>query len=225
MTTLVDFPVKPEARPYLDAFADSAREPQWLRVARRQGLDRFARQGFPSRRSENWRYLDLRSLEQTPLLPAAAPRGADAAELATLGLRCPTYRLVFVDACFSPALSGVAGVQDLPEGVWLGSIKAAIGERPELVRPLLADAEQPFAALNAAFFADGFVLDVAPGVVLGRPIEIVHLASASGSLHTRNLINLGAGSQATVCETYAGAGRYWRNDFALWPTGRDGAAP
>jgi Fe-S cluster assembly protein SufD len=67
-------------------------------------------------------------------------------------------------------------------------------------------------------FADGFVLDVAPGAAFDQPIEIVHLASGAGdaSLHTRSLVNLGAGSRVTIFETYAGGGRYWRNDFAAW---------
>ena len=53
MSAVVDFPVKPEARPYLDAFAEAASEPEWLRKARRVSLNRFAELGFPSRRSEN----------------------------------------------------------------------------------------------------------------------------------------------------------------------------
>jgi Fe-S cluster assembly protein SufD len=223
MSTFVDFPAKPETRPYLDAFHGVAGEPEWLGRFRRQSLDRFARQGFPSRRSENWRYLDLRALEKNPLLPVASSHEGTAASLAGVTLASPTYRLVFVDACFSPALSGVTGGHGLPEGVWLGSMKAAIAERPELVQAGLEDADQPFAALNAAFFADGFVLDVAPGMVVDKPIEIVHLTSAGGSLHTRNLVNLGAGSRATILETFSGKTRYWRNDFAAWRLG-DGAS-
>jgi len=85
-------------------------------------------------------------------------------------------------------------------------------------------AEHPFAALNAAFFADGFVFDIAPGVTVDKPIETVHLVGdAKASLHTRSLVNLGAGSRATIIETYAGTGRYWRNDFAAWRLG-EGAA-
>jgi Fe-S cluster assembly protein SufD len=95
---------------------------------------------------------------------------------------------------------------------------AAIAERPDLVRSAieapLSDAERPFAALNTAFFGDGFVLDIAPGVTLDRPIEIVHLASAGtgASLHTRSLVMAGAGSRVSVFETFAGHGNYWRND-------------
>ncbi len=65
----------------------------------------------------------------------------------------------------------------------------------------------------------------APASSSTEPIEIVHLASGAGdaSLHTRSLIDLGAGSRATVVETYAGSGKYWRNDLALWRIERDAA--
>jgi len=217
MSTLIDFPVKPETRPYLDAFRGIAGEPDWLERFRRRSLDRFAELGFPGRRSENWRYLDLQPLAKNPLLPAA--RGHETVVPAELLIEGRGVRLVLVDGRFAPKLSRL----DLPEGVWLGSMQRAIAELPELVRAALEDIAQPFAALNAAFFADGFVLDVAPGVVIDQPIEIVHLASAAGSLHTRSLINLGAGSRMTVLETYIGPSennaRYWRNDVAAWQLG------
>src|SRR5439155_23854914 len=69
MSTVVDL-VKPEARPYIEAFAETASEPRWLRDIRQRGLARFGELGFPSRRSESWRYLDLQPLEKKPLLPA-----------------------------------------------------------------------------------------------------------------------------------------------------------
>jgi len=221
MSAVVDFPVKPEARPYLEAFAESASEPDWLARFRKQGLDRFARQGFPSRRSENWRYLDLQPLEKQPLLPATAGPFAAAPELE---LTSAWVRLFIVDGTCRSAV-----FRDLPEGIWIGSMERAIRGRPDLVRSAATSdnsAERPFAALNAALFADGFVLDFGPGVVLDRPIEIAHLASNPGASHTRSLINLGAGSRATVIENYTGAGRagrYWRNDVASWRIG-DGAS-
>jgi Fe-S cluster assembly protein SufD len=214
MSVVVDFPVKPEAQPYLDAFAETETEPEWLREARRHGLDHFAKQGFPTRRGENWRYLDLRPLEQRPMLPSVMgqPMGVPAA----LSFDGSCARIVLVDGRVAPELSRL----DLPEGAWFGSTRAAIEERPELMRGLAADAgtEHPFASLNAAFFADGFVLDVAKGVAIEAPLEIVHLASGAGdaSLHTRSLVNLGAGARATVIETYAGDGKYWRNDVVAW---------
>jgi Fe-S cluster assembly protein SufD len=219
MSAVVDFPVKPEARPYLEAFAPRSGEPEWLQGQRRRSLSRFAELGFPSRRSEAWRYLDLRRLESRPMLPASARGEASAetrARLAEIGLAAPAARLVLVDGCFFPALSATGG---LPASVWFGSTAVAIAERPELLRANLEAASgQPFAALNGAFFADGFVLDLPSGIKIDGPIEIVHLASVTSgaSLHTRSLVALGAGSRVSLLESFTGAGAYWRNDVVEW---------
>jgi Fe-S cluster assembly protein SufD len=220
MTTLVDFPVKPEARPYLDAAQLPTGEPDWLTQARRRALARFAEEGFPSRRGEAWRYLDLRPLADAPLLPARASDEAPQATAARtllggIGLATSAIRLVLVDGCVSPVLSTNSGQ---PAGISLRSTRDAIEARPELVETALEalthDRDQPFAALNAALFTDGFVLDVAPGVVLDEPIEIVHLATGAApvALHTRSLVSLGAHSRVRLTETFTGAGRYWRNN-------------
>ena len=219
MSAVVDFPVKPEARPYLDAFAHHLNgEPEWLSAHRRRGLTRFVEQGFPNRRSEAWRYIDLRALEEKPMLPAGAldtVASAARAQLADVAFSEAVYRLVLVDGRYAPELSVVGG---LPSGVRLGGTAMTIAERPDLVRSSIEaspfDSERPFVALNAAFFGDGFVLDIGPGVALDRPIEIIHLASAGtgGSLHTRSLVRAGAGSRASILETFAGNGDYWRND-------------
>src|ERR1700733_7197407 len=108
MTTLVDFPGKPEARPYLDAFSGVAGEPDWLARFRKRGLSRFAELGFPSRRSENWRYLDLQPLERHPMLPAVT--GESMGVPAALELDVARARIVLVDGRVD-----VTAVRDLPE--------------------------------------------------------------------------------------------------------------
>ena len=219
MNAVVDFPVKPEARPYLEAFGGDRHkgDPDWLTGYRRRSLARFAELGFPSRRGEAWRYIDLRQLEQRPMLPAAqqttAVTSTMRAQLAEIGLAEQSHRLVLVGGKCAPELSRL---DQLPPGVWFGSITAAMAERPELVRAGLEaqSLDRAFTSLNTAFFADGFVLDIAPGVALERPVEIVHLAAgdAAGSLHTRSLILAGQDSRATIIESFAGSGNYWRND-------------
>lgn len=228
MSAIVDFPVKPEARPYLEAFGRGSfgrdqGEPDWLAGYRKGSLARFAELGFPSRRSEAWRYLDLRALEQKPLLPAGGKGTVSAAicaQLAEVRLAQPAHRLVLVEGRFTPELSAIG---ELPSGVWLGSMAAAIAERPDLVRAGFeapsVDVPRPFAALNAAFFADGFVLDIASDTTLDRPVEIIHLSSgeAGGSLHTRGLVTVGEGSRVSLVESFTGLGSYWRNDVVeLW---------
>src|SRR5262249_50132821 len=164
MTVPVDFPVKPEARPYLDAFEGSREqtEPDWLTEFRRRNLSRFAELGFPTRKSESWRYLDLQPLQRQPLLPAGpsshdldGPRERLSHRRRERG--CP--RLVIVDGRFAPELS----LLEMPAGVWFGPTRRAITERVDLLRELAeestADATHPFAGLNTAFFGDGYVLE------------------------------------------------------------------
>lgn len=225
MSAIVDFPVKAEARPYLEAFGRGSslgdqHEPDWLTGYRKASLARFAETGFPSRRGEAWRYIDLRPLEERPMLPVrtvdqAAISAAVRDQLAEIGLAGPTCRLVLVDGRLAPGLSTF---ERLPKGVWFGSTAAAIAERPDLIRSSLEtpppDPARAFTALNAALFTDGFVLDIAPGVAFERPFEIVHLVSGGteASLHTRSLVVAGEGSRAAVIESFTGAGAYWRND-------------
>src|SRR5437764_15472852 len=111
MSAVVDFPVKPETRAYLEGFVRHRRkgDPDWLAGYRNRSLARFAELGFPSRRSEAWRYLDLRALEQRPIAPAgretAVITPALRAQLTEIGLAEPGYRLVLLNGIFAPGLS------------------------------------------------------------------------------------------------------------------------
>jgi Fe-S cluster assembly protein SufD len=150
MSAVVDFPVKPETRPYLETFGRARHkgDPDWLAGYRNRSLARFAELGFPSRRSEAWRYLDLHSLEQRPMLPVGPEATAVAStardQLAEIGLAEPAYRFVLVNGRFSPELSQL---DQLPSGVWLGPMAAAIADRPDLVRAGLEmqSLDRPFA--------------------------------------------------------------------------------
>ena len=121
MSAVVDFPVRPEARPYIEAFDRRAgvAEPEWLARDRRRG-----------RKSESWRYLDLQPLETRPLLPTEAPAGRDSAtlrqRLAELSLAGPGSRLVLVDGRFAPELSTVAPVA----GIWFGAMSRPCTRTP-----------------------------------------------------------------------------------------------
>jgi len=124
---------------------------------------------------------------------------------------------VLVNGRVAPTL---AKIGNLPKGVTLGSAAEIAASHPALAARLLDRTDiaggQAFASLNAAFFADGFILTLDPGVVLEKPVEIIHwVDAAESSLHLRNLIQLGADSCATIIESYAGSGHYWTNAVAL----------
>ncbi len=211
--------LKAETEPYLAAFRDRAEEagePRWLATRRETALARFGELGFPTRREEAWRFTDLRPLQRAALPPApsmsTALVSAEAAD--ALCLSATTHRLVFVNGLIVPSLSDVG---TLPAGAWLASTAATLAQRPDLIADLVDATDtagaQPFASLNAAFFADGFVLVLEAGVTLAHPVEIIHIgrADAPQSLHLRNLVRLGSGARASLCESYSGSGVYWTN--------------
>ncbi len=209
--------VKPEAVPYLEAFRTreaDATEPDWLHDRRGAALKRFAALGFPTRRDEPWRFTNLTSLARAVFPPAPRPAPADyPLQLEPYLMGGAAHRIVLLDGFVVSELSALGR---LPEGVWLGSTARALAERKDLAEAGFderdATSAQPFAALNGALFGDGFVLALAPGAVLDAPVEIIYVGRPGAhSMHPRSAVIAGAGSKATVVETFCGAGGAWTN--------------
>jgi Fe-S cluster assembly protein SufD len=203
-----------ETAPYRAAFDAQRRagEPSWLLERRRAAIARFEALGFPSRRDEAWRFSDLKPLRGAAFAPAE--RGAsDLPDLRPWLYPHKTHRLVLVDGQLLPDAAKYA---PLLRGAYLAGTAQTIAEEPERIAAALGETDtlgaQPFAALNAALFGDGFVLSLEPGLVLDHPIEVVHLGrTPQHASHLRNLVQLGEGSHATVIETFLGGADHWTN--------------
>jgi Fe-S cluster assembly protein SufD len=223
-------PVRPEleeaesAAPYVDEWQRFAStlpsdEPAELVALRRAAIERFGVLGFPTIRQEQWRFTNVAPIARTSFArprPATAPAAA-----ATVALLAPltfpvAARLVFVDGEFAADLSELGA---LPSGVVVESLRAALRRPASPLSPLAHLGrharfdDQPFVALNTAFFTDGAFIALPPRTVLEQPLHVVHLASSAAASPTvsypRNLLVLGDESQATIVETYAGSGAYW----------------
>jgi Fe-S cluster assembly protein SufD len=189
---------------------------------RRQAFDAFERAGLPNRRIEEWKYTDLRALlrEVLPLAPAADAEAIKRARAAlkTAGLKGAT-RLVLVDGAFVPELS------DAPEaGVTVKTLRKALeGGDSNL---LTADVSDAMVSLNAAMATDGVVISVAADSALARPLQIVHVATASkASAFTRSQVEIGKGARVTLVESFVaaeGAKAYQAHDAVILSIG-DGA--
>ncbi|HXA72166.1 MAG TPA: Fe-S cluster assembly protein SufD [Stellaceae bacterium] len=218
--------IKQEAAPYLEAFQSresDAAEPDWLRDRRAAALERFASLGFPTRRDEPWRFTNLAPLAREAYPPAPPPKPPKSRlPLEPYLVAGAAHRIVMIDGYVVPELSAIGR---LPKGAWLGSTARALAERPDLAEAGYderdATSAQPFAALNGAFFGDGFVLALAAGAVLEELVEVIHVASTVGrSLHPRTAVIAGAGSRATLVETFCGAGA-WTNGVLRIELGAD----
>ncbi len=203
----------------MTAFARSLREsfalldgrPGRIGLLRQAAFACFAELGLPTTKDEDWKYTSLAPLGQIQFEPAAETNLPTIEQLDRLAggpHGDGGVRLVFVDGRHRPELSSrVAG----GVGAFIGSLRTAIAERPELVeRELARHADyqhDALAALNTAFIEDGAFIHLPAGNVLPAPIHLLFVSTAQGRptlSQPRNLIVLGAGSQATVIETYAG---------------------
>jgi Fe-S cluster assembly protein SufD len=175
--------------------------------ARSAAFDAFDRMGLPHRRIEDWKYTDLRVLmrEVLPLAPApdaaALTRAAAAVKLqAVKGAR----RLVLVDGMFAPKLSDLDGLEN---GVAVGTLHGVLesGEAGLQDQLFSLDSANPMIALNSAMMTDGVVVQIADGVVVAQPLQIIHVATGATAMFTRSLLRLGKDAGVTLVESYIAA--------------------
>jgi len=194
-----------------ESFARSrAGDPGWLNGLRRTGAERFAELGFPTTKQEAWKYTNVAPITATPFhIPDGTGALGSPSDVgrAALGPSGGT-RLVFVNGRFAPGLSTRL---DLPGEVRATSLAAVLADEPGLVEPYLARLApldlNGFAALGAAFLADGAFVHLPAGSVVPDPIELLFLSSASRedlAAFPRVLVVAGENSHAEIVELHSG---------------------
>jgi Fe-S cluster assembly protein SufD len=116
---------------------------------------------------------------------------------------------VFVNGHYVPALSRQHA---LPRGSRVESLKSALARGDELdasVGRIAALDRHPFVALNTAFLDDGALVRLPDRAILEQPIHLLFVATGEANgrsimAHPRVLVVVGANSQASIVETYAG---------------------
>ncbi|HKV99424.1 MAG TPA: Fe-S cluster assembly protein SufD [Vicinamibacterales bacterium] len=168
-----------------------------LADAREAAFGRFLAHGFPTTREEEWKFTNVAPVAATPFVPAAAATPDRAALEPWLLSDGVAARIVVVNGRRQAALSS-----QLPAGVTLRALT------PREVPAARATAT-PFADLNAAFFEEAIVLEVAPNTVVTGPIDVL-IVSAPGTVPAlvspRLRIVVGGDSEVTIIERYAGLG-------------------
>lgn len=164
--------------------------PDVLRAFRLRAFSRFEAMGFPNRRNESWKRVNLRPLLNEAFQPNTRAVSIGAEELQThlpepdaneTQAGEPVVRLVFINGRFDRALSDLAL---LPPEVAADSIREVMARDPERVvsrlDAMLAEETDVFAILNMALFEDGLFLHVPEETRVEPLIQVVHITAGGG---------------------------------------------
>ena len=150
--------------------------------------------GLPTRRVEAWHYTDLRRL-----LSSVPHYDETARPEAIAPLIDGSTVLPLLNGASSSKTSGAEGldIRCLKNMLEDGSFSTSLGA---------LDSDDAIGALNTAFFADGYLLDIAEGAALAAPVEVQNL-HAGGQSHVRVPVKVGNGAKATIVERQSGTGQ------------------
>ncbi len=201
--------------------------PQWLRDIRYQSKNWLSRLSVPTKKDEDWRFIDLSSLTAGKFVSPANPVGALREALAVGGFpdisKVPNpkgeeplpetadSRLVFINGIYHSELSNISG---LPEGIYVGSLNN-LPDRYDVAKYF---AQQPgtdaFTALNTAGGNDVAVVWINKNVLVETPIHLLFIADGEKEpsfAQPRTLMVAERGSSISLLEEYVGTGEYFTN--------------
>ncbi len=217
--------------PYTERFnqleaSEWALDPSWLNQLRRAGIAHFAEKGIPSIREEEYRFTNLKPIENQTFDFCCGAPVADPGVSQVQGFcfdQLDAYRVVLVNGQFSKDLSDLSG---LPEGCIVESLNEAVRNREDLVQGRLGTQvkvdQSSLAALNTAFFGDGLFIHVKKNLILEKPIQIIQL-TANGdegsnpvASHPRLLAIAESGASFSLVERCVGDRdtAYWVNSVS-----------
>ncbi|WP_269930154.1 Fe-S cluster assembly protein SufD [Aminobacter sp. HY435] len=148
--------------------------------------------GLPTRRVETWHYTDLRRLL------AAVPDFDASAKAKPVAPLLEGSSVLSLANGVSSASADIGGVtfQRLSDKLTDGSYAPAL---------VTYGKDDAIGAINTAFVADGYFVDIEAGAQLDKPIELQNI-QAGGQSHVRLPVRVGAGAKATIVERQTGEG-------------------
>lgn len=181
-----------------------------LRAAAVEGL---RGQDLPTKREEDWKYLDLSELRKAAFRPAE-PATVDIRERILPEAR--GTRLVFVNGRFDPRHSCTSA---LPQGLRFLPLHAVSEAAPRLGSLLEPGRADFFANLNSAAFSEGAFVFVPRDLRADAPLHLLFLSQGASGVGgdalpatlPRIFVELERGASLELIEEYAGSGAYVTN--------------
>ena len=194
----------------VEAFAQLEQNGVELMPLRKAGLARFSESSYPTLRDEDWRFTNVKPVAELPFHPVLVPLGQAIGQeqltSKTFG-QLDADRLVFVDGHFNADLSQIG---NQPSGVTVTHLANGLAGLEREVGSLSGGDDNPFVALNDAFFTDGALIQIGDGQRLAKPVHLLFVTTAGEdgeAAHIRNWIDAGANAHGTIIESHLSLGK------------------
>ena len=181
----------------------------WATAAREAGAARLRELGFPTTKSEQWKYTSVVPLQRIAFAPLRPERPCTVPPPPL----CPgaPYRAILEGNRLRPDPGRFAGAGPnggWPPGVTVRGFAEALDADDATVRAALERrADSAFGALNTALAQGGIVIRVAAGTRVADPIEVVYTSPVGdppAAWHPRTVLAAEDGSTVTVVERHVG---------------------
>ena len=178
----------------------------WAELVRGSAMDRFENLGFPTVRSEDWKYTNLAPFLKDKIVPAVPTELAAEAIARFVYPETANNHVVLVNGFFNAQLSSLKG-----QGIVACDLLEAIADARygKIAREYLARNatyhDNGLTALNTAFLQSGVFVLIPRNVKVEAPLQITFVSDTSEP-HTANfprvLIVSEENSSATIFENY-----------------------
>lgn len=169
-----------------------------LHQIRKNAIEAFQKSGFPAKKHEEYRYIDLDTIKEATF---TLPKGTNTEDLPVDEFKIPNLEsnvLVFIDGVYSEQHS-----ERIDDNVQISSINDAPIEILEAEFKNYGYADyNPFATLNIAFANEGAFIHIPKGKVVEHPIQIISINTGVNFVQPHHLLLAEENAQVKVIENY-----------------------
>jgi len=188
-----------------DEFQKTNQSGSELNNIRIKNLNIFKKKGFPSKREENWKYTDLRTILSNNLNKLEIPNNKKTSQYNNEWLlkNFQHNQIILVNGDF---VSSNFSFED-KEKIKIKPLKMVLnGEKDfEKIRDNFTDQQNSLTSLNHALVNDGIFLEIEDNYSFNRPLIIYNFFNKSSEnkiINNKNFILLGKNSKLSLLEYY-----------------------
>lgn len=183
-------------------------DPKWLKNIRQEAKSWLSRLSVPTRKDEDWRFVDLSDLTAGKFVAPASKKAFYETPLH----KTTDNRLVFVNGTYNVELSDIKA---LPKGLYVGDL---INLPPEhKAKEYFAQQhgmQDAFTSLNTAGGDDVAVIWASKNTIVETPVQLLFITDGEKEAtftQPRILVVAESNSSISLLEEYSGLGEYFTN--------------